>query len=729
MMRHHNQLNSSMVGAIVFLTLSSSAFTATPVYADTPIGNVDAMLGSYVWGWAYDPADQSADVRVDIYLDGPVGTGTFLLSTAANVERTDINTALGITGNHGYIAPLPCELFDGVSHSLYVYAADSSGNSGGLTQSPYVFPTALYQIERVAMRDSVELATEVYLPDSSVGPGPWPVMMIRTPYGKGGQAGIAPGLNSLGIAVIMQDMRGRCASGGEFMAFLSDGNGDLKDAVDTFSWIVNQQWSNGIITTDGGSANGIIQYIGASAAPPGLRAMSVYVGTPNFYQDALFPGGVFRQSLAEGWLDTGLGESQMLAEVQAHPLLDVFWRPVQTSESFMNVDIPVRHVGGWFDIFAQGTLDAFVGYQTLGGVNARGKHKLVMGPWTHSFAQTIAGEFTFPDNAADTPTKLYDDWANWHLHYLGISPNQALIDAQSAVTYYVMGAVDEAGAPGNEWRTNDSWPVEAAALRYYLHSDGGLRESCSESSTSSTEYIYDPLDPTPTLGGPNLVLDAGPYDHSLIEARPDVVVFSSEVLSEPTEITGRIHARLFAQIDQPDADLMVTLSDVYPDGRSMLILDGAARIMARDSLTELKPVMAGEVVEVEIDLSSTSLIFNAGHRIRISISSANSERFLASANDGLNYGELRDSRPVTISLIHRPGQASYVEFPMPARLQDQTVLCPATPDDSDEDSLPAPEQPVESCGNCSAVGSVPTMAWLILLLFWRRVRRKVLGKI
>ncbi len=531
----------------------------------------------------------------------------------------------------------------------------------------------------VPMRDSVALATDVYLPP---GPGPFPVVLIRTPYDKDGALDIGNGLRDAGVATVAQDLRGRFASQGVDCVFLCDGDGALKDGYDTIAWIHEQPWSNGHVVSWGGSALGIVQYMAAPTQPPGLSAMFVMVGTPNVYQDAFYQHGAFRQSLLEGWLQAQ-GSAFFLDVLAQHPFDDGFYDSVQTANRYGLVDVPAVHVGGWFDIFAQGTIDAFVGYQHHGANGAKGKQKLVMGPWTHAgIGGTQQGELTFPAQAAQPPVSIDDLQVRWLSYYLGLQPDAADVDAIPTVQYYVMGAVDEAGAPGNEWRTATDWPVPAAPVRMYLQPGGKLAEDCPPASGGASTYTYDPANPTPTHGGANLVLPAGPQDQRTIEARSDVLTFSTPPLAQPIEVTGQVRAHLLVDTDAVDTDLVVRLTDVYPDGRSMLILDGIQRLGYRHGPTALEPVPAGQVIEAVVDLWSTSIVFAAGHRIRISVTSSNAPRFWANPNDGTTYRGPSSPIPATVSVHHEASAASYLEIPAPQRDPASIVTCKSPAQDA-----------------------------------------------
>ncbi|MBI5528672.1 MAG: CocE/NonD family hydrolase [Deltaproteobacteria bacterium] len=517
---------------------------------------------------------------------------------------------------------------------------------------------AVTATEMVPMTDGAKLATDVYLPAQG---GPWPVLLARTPYDKDGMTQTGNDIQKSNLAAaVIQDTRGRFHSEGTDCIFACDAD----DGADTIAWIVSQPWCNGKIMTHGGSALGIVQYMLAPKNAAGLVGMIVDVATPDLY-DFMFPGGVFRQHDVEGWL-AGQGSTFWLDNIKQHPFLDAHWEPVTASRRFGEVNVPAIHAGGWFDIFTQGTIDAFVGYQTRGGAGARGKQKLVIGPWSHGARGKEQGEMVFPDNATQDAIKLGDTTFTWMVHYLGIQNREEQIDAIPAVQYYTMGACGETGAPGNEWREAEEWPIPAAPTRYYLHEGGKLLTECPAADAWTDSWTYDPADPSVTVGGANLTLPAGPFDQSgAVESRSDVAVYSTEVLPAPVEVTGRTTAHLWVSVDTPDTDLNVRLTDVYPDGRSMLVTDNPLRVATRGKEDGIELLKSGEIVEAVVDVGSTSMIFNKGHRIRIIISSSNSPRFFPNPNNGEYYGTTKPLRKATVALYHDADHPSYLEAPNP----------------------------------------------------------------
>jgi len=231
--------------------------------------------------------------------------------------------------------------------------------------------------QMVEMRDGIHLATDVY--DLLLRPAPHGAILLRTPYDKDELAFLGILFSIIGWPVVIQDMRGRHASEGNDTVYQNSHT----DGPDTLAWIANQSWSNGKIATAGPSALGINQYFMAGANPPNLACQFIMVATPNLHKHAIYQGGQFRKGLVEGWL-SGQGSTYVLEEILENEnyTLD-FWTNVSLDDNWQDVNVPAIHLGGWYDIFLQGIIDGYDGYQHLGGTGAQGKSKLIIGPWTH----------------------------------------------------------------------------------------------------------------------------------------------------------------------------------------------------------------------------------------------------------------------------------------------------------------------------------------------------------
>lgn len=499
--------------------------------------------------------------------------------------------------------------------------------------------------ERVLMRDGVtRLSTDIYRARPS---GKGPTVLTRTVYDKNNSVAMA--LYTLfGYNIVLQDSRGRYDSDGVDAVFRSDAWGENQDGYDTVEWIAAQPFSNGKIGMYGGSALGITQYLTAAAAPPHLTCCYAVAGTGDLYSDLFFTGGIFRTNMIEGWLE-GQGSLHFMDDVESHPNRDSWWDDVDISTRLDQITVPFLHAGGWFDILLQGTTRGFHNLQRHGGDGARGTQKLLIGPWDHSnFFSAEQGELTFPDNAATDGE--YSNWLVWFDYWLKGIDNG--FSERSPVRYYVMGDVDNPAAPGNQWRDAKFWPPLCTPVPYFLWADGTLRkESPERAREASVPFSYDPADPVPTRGGANLILPSGPYDQRPLEARDDVITFTTRPLSQPLEVTGLLSATLYVSSQSPDTDFMVKLCDVYPDGRSMLIQEGAIHGRHRVDDRSENLLEPGAVYAIDVNLWSTSIVFNKGHRIRLSVTSSNDPRWETNPNTGEPFRQHTHTR-VAVNRVH-----------------------------------------------------------------------------
>ncbi len=477
-------------------------------------------------------------------------------------------------------------------------------------------------MQMVEMRDGARLATDVYLP---AGEGRWPALLTRLPYNKDNVAPFARNLVRLGYAVVAQDVRGTFASEGEYDAFESDGWGTNQDGYDTVEWVAAQPWCNGKVGTFGASALGITQNLMAGAYPPHLVCQFVIVACSDFYSQCAYQGGVFRENMAVRWL-ADRGAPEIADRWLQHPTKDTYWSFFDCESRHRGINVPVYNVGGWYDIFALGSANSFTGLQTGGKAGARGNQKLLMGPWTHGMNRREQGELVYPENAVTA--QIDRDQIRWFDYWLKGDDNGIM--AEQAVTYYVMGDVDDPSAPGNVWRRVGSWPPKTRSVKLYLCGEGRLGR---EKETSGSEtYNFDPNNPVPTRGGQNLLLPAGPMDQRWIGKRDDILKYETEPLEEPLEVTGTVQVELYASSSAPDTDWAVKLIDVYPDGREMLVTDTILRARFRRSFGEPDFMEPGEIYRFDISFWPTSIVFNKGHRIALHVTSSNYPRFAVNPN-------------------------------------------------------------------------------------------------
>lgn len=501
----------------------------------------------------------------------------------------------------------------------------------------------------VPMRDGQVLPTDVYLP--RIPQRCYPAILIRTPNGRESITKLqARVVCSKGFALVVQDMRGSRPGLGEEMLFVRD----QADGHDTIQWIAAQPWCTGYVATWGPSAMGFAQNLLAPGAPAALRAQHVVMAFSNMYGQAAYQGGALRKEMVEAWLSDRYRGAEMLALLRQHRTYDDFWAALNPESQAESVDTPAVFWGGWHDAFVEGTIRSFQTIHNQGGPRARGQCRLILGPWSHHELRTLVD----PRNAEYSPRAA--DPLRFFRYWLEGVPNGVPCDA--AVHYYVMGDPCDPAA-GTGWRTAQNWPPTTQSVRLYFHPDGRLQPHVARASASRT-YQYDPRNPVPTLGGRNYALPAGPMDQRPVESRPDVLVFTSEELDEPLEVLGMVEAQLFVSSDVPDTDFTVKLTDVFPDGRSMLVTDGILRASLRQGFDREVPLEPGRVHSLRIEVGSTAYVFGRGHRVRVAVSSSNWPRFEANPNTGQPNREDPPPRVATNTLHFGGPWASHVALPV-----------------------------------------------------------------
>ena len=485
-------------------------------------------------------------------------------------------------------------------------------------------PTVTLQ---VPMRDGVELPIDLYLPCKDAKN--LPCILLRLPGGRCAEPWKSyAALNAYGYVVAIQDTRSAIDLEGKTFPYLSDGWWKHQDGYDTVEWLAKSEYTNGKIGTLGFSAAGLTQVLMAPTAPPSLKCQYIGTAPASLYHHAIFPGGQLLKNQVEGWLGLYAKDQGVLAQVCNQPFYNHFWEHLDAVKMAHLVKVPGLHYGGWYDTFLQGTLDSFTSRQYEGAVGARNNQKLIIGPWTHYFPlSTKLGDFEVPNSGYAPPFDMKPN--RWFDYYLKDIKNG--MDEIPAVTYYVMGPFSDEASSGNVWKSSDVWPVPSTPTSFYLNEDKKITKTASSANKTVFTYQYDPDAAIPTCGGSNLFLESGPKDQQCIEQRDDVLTFTSDPLQEELEITGRIFAKLFFASEAQDTDVVVRLTDVYPDGRSILILDG----MYRTGFHHVDNIDSTIPKEINVDLWSTSLVFAKGHKIRVSISSSNYPKYEKNLNVGL----------------------------------------------------------------------------------------------
>jgi putative CocE/NonD family hydrolase len=492
------------------------------------------------------------------------------------------------------------------------------------------------QILEIPMRNGAKLAADLFLPadySKEKYPDGLPTILIITPYNRERENAGELWRETMvrnGYAFIAQDMRGFHGSGGG-----SPGAARQGDGHDTIEWIATQPWSNGKVGMMGYSHLGAVQYETAVTTPPSLACAIPAQAPGNYYTDSYFPPK-FRKADMETLL-----RGEFTSRTQQ--LINRRTRSRETSQ-ISQINVPMIHSAGWFDFYKEGAIEMFNAIQKDGGPLARGTQKLIIGPWGHGTTQeenpgmplTVEGGMTFPGNARfDWEAEV---WMPWFDHWLK-GKESAIMEAP-AVRYYLMGATDDPDAPGNKWVAANHFPPESTPLSLYAHADKTLRATPPVAERESLSYTYDPRDPVPTVGRRHARIPVkGPHDQREVEGRPDVLVFTTAALENPIEIVGNVSVRLWASSDRVDTDFTAKVTDVYPDGRSMHILDSIVKARYRNTYLKEELLTPGEVYEFEIDLGYTAIALAPGHRLRLAISSSNFDRFDINPNTGEPIGD------------------------------------------------------------------------------------------
>lgn len=535
--------------------------------------------------------------------------------------------------------------------------------SGGVARAQEAAAVAAHQVppgaveEFAEMRDGVKLAANVYKP---AGQGPWPVILSRTPYLKDPRgerlAAQARRYTDAGYAFVLQDVRGKGRSEGFYAAF----EDDIEDGYDTVEWAARQPWSNGKIGITGGSALGITANAAAMAAPPHLAAAYVVVAPTDRNRNS-YMGGVLKEKDTVGWLQRQGVADEVIDMTRARVTDDVFWNRAAMSTNRKYIQIPMYNVGGWYDIFANGNLDNFTWLQNEGAKGARGNQKLLMGPFGHG---DLSGDLEYP--GFDRLSLGGEEEIRWFDHWLKGEANGIM--EEPPVSYFMMASARKGAlSDKNRMVRAANWPPAYREVRYYLTPDRGLTREEPTAQASKTSYRFDPANPVPTVGGANLTFERGPMDQRAIPQRQDYLRFQTPVLDRDVVIAGPIKVELYGATDGLDTDFVAKLVDVYPDGYEAIVLDAPIRARYRGGRMpdEVRMMTPGAPERLEIDLWSTALTFEKGHRIALHVTSSNSPRFEVNPNTGEAPGrQTMKPRVAVNSVFHDAAHPSALVLPV-----------------------------------------------------------------
>lgn len=540
----------------------------------------------------------------------------------------------------------------------------------------------------VPMRDGVRLATDIYrdpAQDKS------PVVLMRTPYDKKHAKPIAERFAAAGYVAIVQDCRGKFASEGNFIPYNNEG----QDGYDAIEWIGRQPWCDGRIGMWGSSYVGATQWQAAVEHPPGLTTITPTATFSSFYRN-LYLGGAVRHSLIAKWasgnspkpdgatvtadwnrtlLHLPLSEVDdqvgwpipWLEGMLTHPSPNGYWKRLDMTDDMLALKLPVQHVVGYYDFFSRESVNNFVRMQTSSKDEETRKHQqLILGPWDHgTIGKSRVGDLDFGPQAEWDATGATQEWFD---RYLKRDP-KVLGKPLVPVRYFVMGE--------NKWHDSQTWPPkDHQQTSFYLHSagrantrsgDGRLDRVAPKGEEPTDRFRADPADPTPacpvTEQRPLHAAHWAPVDQRGIEDRPDVLCYTTEPLTEPLTFAGDARAELFVSADTPDADWVVKLIDVHPDGAAYNLAVGILRGRFRESELQPKLLQPNETYKITVDLGPIAAQLAAGHRLRVDICGAYFPLFDRNPNTGEGpFGKA--TAIATESVHHSPTKASRIVLPV-----------------------------------------------------------------
>lgn len=551
----------------------------------------------------------------------------------------------------------------------------------------------------VPMRDGVKLYADIYRPDDG---GVYPVLLMRTPYNKEDAQTMNYAHPSWyarhGYVVIVQDVRGRWSSEGEFHPYSHEAN----DGYDTVEWAASLPNVIPKVGMYGFSYSGAVQWLSAISRPPHLACIAPGMIGSDSYQGKTYRSGAFALACLQSWVlfaaqDTALRKKRTdwAAELASlytgihafyrrlplnnppesikelapyyeewlnHSSRDEYWLATSLKEQYGAIEVPALHIGGWYDIFIDGTIENFIGVREHGATAvAREQQYLLIEPWFHMPWSRYVGELDFGPEAANRMDELQLEWfGRW------LKEEEPAREIEP-ITYFRMGS--------NTWHGAQEWPPRGTAkVAYYLQSktkansingDGTLSTNLPSEQFPDV-YVYHPSIAVPALGGrsgavPDLT-PMGPRNQLPIEIRNDVLVYTSEPLEDDLVLAGEITVELYASTSAEDTDFVAKLVDVYPDGCSFNIAEGIVRASYRNGLSVREPVPRGEVIRYVISLGPTALQFRSGHSIRLHVTSSLFPTYDRNPNRVMNPGEVTEADFVTAT------QTIYHDERHPSRL-------------------------------------------------------------
>ncbi len=480
----------------------------------------------------------------------------------------------------------------------------------------------------IPMSDGKFLAADVYLPAAE---GAWPVILYQTPYNKNWyiakfltDTDDDPLLKNPNYAFVMMDWRGYFGSSGAAVSNPDYG----QDGYDAIEWIAAQPWSTGAVGTCGPSALGYVQFLTAQKQPPHLRCCVPMVAHIGSDYEQFFGGG----ELYRNYYTFMQTKFDLDPAFLSHPIKDSFWVWISAAAQVAasQVNVPMLHISGWYDHDVTLSLQTMDAIGAVGGSGARGRQKMLIGPWCHShLGERVQGQLEYP-SAEWVPGAAAVEFFDFYL--------RGIQNGYESRPLYRLFQINE-----DVWETSGVWPPSGGkTLRYYLTPDRALSRAAPASPDAALEYTSDPNNPVPTLCGAILTQDGavqGPGDLSPIESRADLLTFSTPPLDSPMRIRGQAAARLWITCDAVDTDLAVRMTQVTPAGQSFLLVDSIQRASIPPPFTARRWLQPGAPTAIEVTLPPVAVTIPQGHRLRINVAGSNWDRFDKNPQDGSMYSD------------------------------------------------------------------------------------------
>ena len=545
-----------------------------------------------------------------------------------------------------------------------------------------MFNVRLKETASMLTRDGVRLDADIYRPDAEET---FPVLLMRQPYGRAIASTIVYAhptwYAAHGYIVVIQDVRGRGTSEGSFKLFAHE----IEDGEDTVQWAAALAGSSGQVGMYGFSYQGMTQLYAAAAQPPALKAICPAMIGYNLYTDWAYEGGAFCLQANLSWaiqisaetarLKGDVAAYQALATAAKHlPLSDStpadpgilqdldpdsfyhewlqhsepddYWEQLSPKSYLHAVDLPMLHIGGWFDTFLRGTIHL---YKEMAARSAY-RQQLIVGPWAHLPWGRKVGAIDFGATAASPCDRLQIRWFDQWLKGL----NTGLL-AEPPIALFEMGS--------NQWRTFDTWH-SAPPTPFFLASTGLASMSDQEGTLaplpphsftpSADVLVHDPWRPVPASGG-HASAPSGPYDRSNLDCRTDILTYTSEPLTEDLHLAGEVSALVYCAAGLPSFDLCAVLSDVRPNGTVYNVTQGYIHVLPEQPTTPL-----------QISLQPTCICISKGNAIRLSLSAACFPAYPVNAGSGTPPGKTRlmDQQIITVTVVSDGDRPSQVLLPV-----------------------------------------------------------------